>query len=189
MAVGEPKIPVGETKIPVGETKEPKVAEVKKLVNEQVNAGATQARRLVEEQTAQTRAAMEKTMDQANKAAESVFKAAEEAAEFGRGNLEAMTRATQAYVAGVQDLGRQTLAMVQGLTDHALQNARALAGVKSLKEATEIQANFTRTAFERTLSESAKLQETALKVAEQSFAPLSARVHVAMEKMARPVAA
>lgn len=136
-----------------------------------------------------TRTRMETIMDQASKSAESFFKVAEEAAEFGRGNVEAITRATQVYMAGVQDLGRQTFAMVQGLTDHALEGAKALSGVKSLQEAAQIQANYTRAAIEKSVNEGAKIGESALKLSEQAFAPLTARVTLAVEKFGRPIAA
>jgi hypothetical protein len=168
---------------------EPKVAEVKKLVSEAAQASVPPTRKLVDEGAAQARVNMEKSMEQVNKAAENIFRAAEEAAEFGRGNVEAVAKATQAYVAGVQDLSRQTMALFQGLNEQAIEGAKALSGVKSLKEAAEIQAGLTRAAVEKTFSEAARLQETALKVAEQSFAPLSARVTLAVEKLARPLAA
>jgi phasin family protein len=135
------------------------------------------------------RMTMETTMDQANKATEGFMKAAEQATEFTRGNLEAMTKATQLYVAGVQDLGKQTMAMLQGLADHGVAGAKALGTVKSLKEAAEIQATFTRAALEKSMAEGAKLQEAALKLAEASFAPLSARMTLAVEKFSKPLAA
>lgn len=129
---------------------------------------------------------MEIPMQQANKAAETMMKAAEEAAEFGRGNVEAMTKATQIYVAGVQDLGRQTFAIMQGLTDHALAGAKALSGVKSLHEAAQIQSNFARAAIEKSVAESAKLGEAALKLTEEAMAPITARMTLASEKAFRP---
>ncbi|RAI58515.1 phasin family protein [Roseicella frigidaeris] len=132
---------------------------------------------------------MEKTMEQVTKTADGLFKAAEEAAEFSRGNLEAVAKATQLYVAGVQDLGKQTLALVQGLTDHTVAGAKALGSVKSLKEAAEVQASFARTAMEKSFAETAKLQEAALKLAEASFAPISARMTLAVEKFSKPLAA
>ena len=133
---------------------------------------------------------MENTMQQANKATETMMKAAEEAAEFGRGNVEAITKATQIYVAGMQDLGKQTFAVMQGLTDHAIEGAKALSGVKSLHEAAQIQSNFARAALEKSVTETAKLGEQALKLTEQAFAPLTARFTVATEKLSRaPIAA
>jgi len=166
-----------------------KVVAVKRVAGESAQASAAYASMLVDESASRTRAGTEKTMEQVNRATENMFKAAEEAAAFGRGNAEALAKATQAYVAGVQDLSRQTMAMVQGLTDQALEGAKALSHVRSLKEATEIQAGLARATFERAIAETTKLQETALKVVEQSFAPISARVTLAVEKMSRPVAA
>ena len=166
-----------------------KPADVKKPAGETAAANAAYARMLVDESATKTRAGTEKTMDQANRTADSMFKAAEEAAAFGRGNVEALAKSAQAYVSGVQDLSRQTVAMVQGMADQAMQNAKALSGVRSLKKAAEIQAGLARAAFERTVGDATKLQETALKVAEQSFAPLSARMTLAVEKMGRPIAA
>jgi len=136
------------------------------------------------------RAILEKSaMTDMTKATEGLFKAAEEAAEFGRGNAEAMAKATQLYVAGVQDLGKQTLALFQGLSENAIQSAKAFSGVKSLKDVADLQASYTRTAVEKAFAESAKLQETALKLAETSFAPLSARMTLAVEKFSKPLAA
>jgi phasin family protein len=164
-----------------------KVAEIKK--GETAQAKAAYARMLVDESATDVRAKMEKGMDQVNRAADNMFKAAEEVAAFGRGNAEALAKSAQAYVAGVQDLSRQSMAMMQGLADQALESAKALSGARSLKEATEIQAGLVRASFERAVSEATKLQETALKVAEQAFAPLSARMTLAAEKLSRPLAA
>ncbi len=164
-------------------------ADVKKAITETEQANAAYVRMLADESAYGARTPKEKSMDQMNRAAGGMFKAAEEAAAFGRGNVEALAKSAQAYVAGVQDLSRQTAAMVQGLTEQALEGAKALSGVRSLKEATEIQTNLTRSAFERAVSETTKLQETALKVVEQSLAPLSARMTAAAEKMGRPIAA
>ena len=180
---------IAEVKTAEPKPAELKTADVKKLVTQAAETGAAQARKIIDTSAAQARSNMEKSVDQVNKAAEGVFKAAEEAAEFSRGNVEAVTKAAQAYVVGVQDLGRQSFALFQGLTDQALENAKALAGVKSLKEAAELQSSFARTAFEKSFSESAKLQEAALKLAETAFAPLSARVTIAVEKFAKPLAA
>lgn len=166
-----------------------KVAEVAKLTGETAQAKAAYASMLMDERALGAHAKTEKGMDQMNRAADTMFKATEEVAAFSRGNAEALAKSVQVYVAGVQDLSRQTMSMVQGLTDQTLESAKALSGARSLKEATEIQAGLARTAFERTVGDATKLQETALKVAEQSFAPLSARMTLAVEKMSRPIAA
>lgn len=151
--------------------------------------GTAQTKKLMEDGAVQARVAMEKGMEQATKTAEGFFKAAEEAAEFGRGNIEAMTKAAQTLTSGMQDLGKQYFAVSQALTDHALESAKALAAVKSLKEAADIQAAFAKASFERTMAETAKLQEAAYRVAEQASAPLTARMTLAVEKFGKPLAA
>lgn len=143
-----------------------KLAEVKKLVHDAAHAAP---------------AAVQRTT-------EGMFKAVEDVADFGRGNVEAMARATQLYVSGVQDLSRQSMALLQSLAEQAMENTRAIATAKSLKEAADLQASFARTAFERTAAEQARLQEAALRVAEQATAPITARMSAAFERFGRPTA-
>jgi phasin family protein len=159
------------------------------LVQNAATQGAAQAKKIIDDGASTARVAMEKSMEQATKSAEGFFKAAEEAAEFGRGNIEAFTKATQMLTVGMQDLGKQYFAMSQALTDHALESAKALAAVKSLKEASDIQAAFAKASMERAMAETAKLQEATFRLAEQAGAPLTARMTLAVEKMAKPIAA
>jgi phasin family protein len=132
---------------------------------------------------------MEQTMDQASKTVETFTKAAEDAAAFSRGNMEAFTQATQVYMAGVQDLSKQALSLLQGLTEHSLEGAKALGQVKSLKEAADIHTSYSRAAVEKSLAEGAKLQEQAVKLVEAAVAPLAARVTLAVETFGKPLAA
>ena len=112
-------------------------------------------------------------------AAEAFSEASTGAAEFGRGNLEAAAQSAQAYLTGMQDLGRRYAAAVQGLTQHALEGGQAFAGVKSLQDAMALQANLARASVERTLGEGAKLQQAALSLTEQVYAPLTRRATAA----------
>ena len=128
-------------------------------------------------------------MEQVTKQAETFMKAAEEAAEFGRGNVEAVTKSAQLFAVGFQDIGKQVFAVTQALTDHALESAKALAAVKSLKEAADIQAAFAKASMERSMSEAAKLQEATFKLAETAYAPITARYSLAVEKFSKPLAA
>ena len=159
------------------------------LVKDVASQGAAQAQKMIDNSAASAREAMEKNMEQVTKSAEGFFKAAEEAAEFGRGNIEAMTKATQTFTVGLQDLGKQYFAMSQALSDHAMESAKALASVKSLKEAADIQAAFAKASMERAMAETTKLSEAAFRLAEQAGAPLTARMSLAVEKMAKPLAA
>lgn len=139
-----------------------------------------------EESAAQPRTAMEKTMDQATRSTEGFYKVTEEAMEFGRGNMEAFTKATQAYVSGLQDLSKQAFAAMQAINEQALQNAKAVASAKSLKEAAELQTSFAKAQLEKSVAEATRFNEATFKLAEQASAPIAARMTLAMERMTRP---
>jgi hypothetical protein len=129
------------------------------------------------------------TMNQMTITTEAFSKAARDAAEFGRGNLEALAQSAQAYVQGTQELARQALALAQDLNAQAVEGAKALVGAKSLKEAAELQAQVARTALDRAAGESARLQQAAFQVVERAFAPLAQRAAAALPPAARPLAA
>lgn len=166
------------------------MAQMKNQVVSKVAAeAAVQAQKVINDGAAQARVAMENKVEQMTKGAEGIFKAAEDAAEFGRGNVEAFTKAAQTWASGSQDLARQYMALAQGLTDHAMEGAKALSGVKSVNEAAELQAKFAQAALEKMVAEGTKLQEASVKLAESAFAPVNARMTMAMEKLAKPLAA
>ena len=111
-----------------------------------------------------------------------MIKTTEEFVSFNQGNLEALVKSGQIWFAGVQDLSRQVAATAQASFEQGLANFKAFSAVKSLKEAMELQSSLTRSAIEKTLSESGKLTDASLKLTEQTIAPLAARVSLAVEK-------
>ena len=101
---------------------------------------------------------------------------------FGQGNLEAFLKAGQIWAAGVQDLSKAVTATAQAQLDETLATVKALAGVKSLKDAVDLQTTLARASVEKAVAEAGKLTDASLKLAEQTFAPLTARVSLAVEK-------
>ena len=159
-------------------------AETVRKVAEQ---NAAQVEKAIETGAANTLNTLEKTpMDQMTQTADTMQKGAEDVAEFGRGNVEAFTKATQTYMAGLQDLSRQAFSMMQGFGEQSIENAKALSSVRSLKEAAELNTAFVKSAMEKSVSETTKLNEAAFKLAEQASAPIAARWTLAMEKMTKP---
>src|SRR5690349_15316779 len=92
------------------------------------------------------------------KPATEVFsKASNAAVQFGHGNLEAIAQSTQIYLTGMQDLSRQYVTTVQGLTQHAFEGSKAFASATSLKDAMTVQMNLTRASVQLALGEAAIL--------------------------------
>jgi phasin family protein len=113
---------------------------------------------------------------------------AEELLTFGQANIEAFVKSSQIWATGLQDLGKTVADSAQAQIEHTVSTFKALAGVKSLREAAELQSTLARTAFEKAVADSGKLTDASLKLAEQALAPITARMTVAAERFGRPVA-
>jgi phasin family protein len=116
---------------------------------------------------------------------EKAMKTAEELVAFSQGNFEALVKSGQIWAAGVQDIGKQIAANAQASFDETVSTFKAMSGVKSLKDAFDLQASLARSTLEKTMAESGKLTDASMKLTEQVFAPLTARFSLAMEKFSK----
>jgi phasin family protein len=121
---------------------------------------------------------MTHTMDKA-------MKTAEEFVTFGQGNLEAIMKSNQIWMTGLQDMSKAFAATAQAQMEETVSTMKTFAGLRSLKDAMDLQTSFARTSFEKAMSESGKITESSLKLAEQAMAPITARVTIAMEKFGK----
>ena len=113
------------------------------------------------------------------------IKTAEDFVAFSQGNLEAVIKAGQIWAAGVQDLSKTFAASAQAQVEETLATVKALSSVKSLKDAVELQTTLARASLEKAVTETSKLTDASVKLAEQTLAPLTARVTLAVEKFGR----
>jgi phasin family protein len=116
---------------------------------------------------------------------EKAMKTAEELMSFSQGNLEAMVKCGQIWAAGVQDIGKQMAASARASFDETMSTFKAFTSVKSLKDAFDLQSSLARSTMEKTLAESGRLTDASLKLTEQTLAPITARVSLAVEKFAK----
>lgn len=154
---------------------------------EQSANGSEQTVNVLRDGMAQATAGFEKTQARVKEGVDKAMKTTEEFVSFGQGNLEAIMRSGQIWAAGVQDLSRQVTAAAQASFAESLATFKALMAVKSLKDAIELQSNLARSTLEKALAESGRLTDASFKLTEQTLAPLTARVSLAMEKFAKPV--
>lgn len=136
---------------------------------------------------AQATAGFEKTQAKVKEGVEKAMKTAEEMMAFNQGNLEACVKSGQIWAAGMQDLHKQMAATAQASFEETMATFKAMSGIKSLKDAFDLQASLARTTLEKSLTESGKLTDASFKLAEQAMAPITARVTMAVEKFAKPV--
>ena len=110
-----------------------------------------------------------------------VLKTGEKVTEFGKGNLEAVMKSGQILTSGLTEMSRLMVENARTGFEEAMSVFKAATSVTSVKEAIELQSNFARTRMEKVVSQSGQLTEHSLKIAEQAFAPISARVNAAVE--------
>lgn len=112
---------------------------------------------------------------------EKAVKQSEELMSFTQGNLEAMMKASQIYATGFQDISKHLAASSKASLEEAMAFSKSLMGVKSVKEAIDLQTGFAKTSIEKVVTESNKLTDATVKLAESAIAPLTARVSLAVE--------
>jgi len=129
------------------------------------------------------------TKDHVEKTSEAMFKGYDQMNTFGKENLEAVVASGSIYAKGVENLSKEVFALAQSSFETSMNLAKAFMGVKSLREAVDLQSDLSRTQFDKLMADSAKLAELSLKVANEAFQPIQARINVAVEKMMKPAAA
>ena len=130
-------------------------------------------------------AGIEKTQTELKANMDKAFKTAEEFVSFGQGNVEAVVKSGQIWAAGVQEFSKSFASLAQAQMDQTVSAWKALSGVKSLKDAMDLQSNLARTSIEAAMNETGKLTDASMKLAEQTIAPITARVTLAVEKFGR----
>ena len=139
----------------------------------------------LKEGVAKATAGFETTQATMKEGMQKAMKTAEDMVAFGQGNLEAVMKSGQIWATGMQDISKQMAASAQAVFDQTFSTFKTLTGVKSIKDAFEIQSSFARSAIEKTVADSGKLTDASFKLTEQAMAPLTARVTLAVEKFGK----
>nr|WP_294502370.1 phasin family protein [uncultured Rhodopila sp.] len=156
-------------------------APVEETVGKTIEATVTSLKAGVAKATA----SIEATQAQVKQGVEKAVTTAEELVAFNQANLEAIVKAGQIWAAGIQDLSKHLAATAQASLDESIATFKALSGVKSLKDAVDLQTAYARATLEKTLAESGKLTDASIKLTEQALAPITARVTLAVEKLSK----
>jgi len=104
---------------------------------------------------------------------------------FGKANLDALAASSQIWAAGVQDLMKQFASAVSASYEESVATFKALSGAKSVREAIDLQSTLGQAAIVKATAESRKLIDASIKLTEQTLAPLTTRVTVAVEGFAK----
>jgi phasin family protein len=110
-----------------------------------------------------------------------MMKSTEELVAFSQANMEAFVKSGQIWSAGMQELTKQIASSAKASFDESVSTFKAMSTAKSVKEAMELQSTFAKSALEKAMAESNKLTDASIKLTEETLAPITARVTVAVE--------
>jgi hypothetical protein len=107
-----------------------------------------------------------------------------EIASFSQGNVEAIMRSGQVLAAGWQGIAKIMAGTAQAQLDQTMATWKALVSVRSLTEAMDLRASLPQTSFETAFAQTGKLTDASIKLVEQTMAPITERLTLAVEKFA-----
>jgi phasin family protein len=109
-------------------------------------------------------------------------KVAEELADLTRANVEALVESGRVAAEGARSIGQDVVAKSRENVEQTADVIRTLAEAKSPTEYLQLQSDFARASFDRLVSESSKLTESMVKLAGQTFQPLTNRATANAER-------
>jgi phasin family protein len=108
-----------------------------------------------------------------------------EATEFAKGNVEALVESGKILAAGAQDLGKGYIEEAKSAYETLSADLKEMAAIKSPTELFQLQGKIARRNFDAFVATGSKTTEAVIKLASDSFAPISGRVNLAAEKLAK----
>ncbi len=129
--------------------------------------------------------AMSEIQDRAKEAYEQTSGMAGEASEFTKGNVEAMVESGKILSSGVQDMSKTYIDEAKSAFETMTADMKEMAAVKSPTELFQIQGKLMRRNFDSMVAFGSKSSEAMVKLANDTMAPLSGRMSMAADKVAK----
>ena len=136
-----------------------------------------------EDFTAKITTAVAEAQDKAKAAFEKGQSVFAEAGEFTKGNVEALVESGKILAAGLQTLGKDYVAEGKTAFETMTADVKELAAVKSPTDFFKLQGEILRRNFDAVVASGSKHSEVVVKLAGDTFAPISTRVSLAVEKV------
>ena len=108
-----------------------------------------------------------------------------EMADYSRGNVEAAMESARILAEGVQTMGRETVEESKSAYETMAEDMRKLAAAKSPTEFLQLQGEFFRRSIDTAVTQGSKNTEAFLRLTNEAFAPVSNRMSVAMDRVAK----
>ncbi|WP_260580606.1 phasin family protein [Sphingopyxis sp. PET50] len=121
--------------------------------------------------------------EKAKEAMAKTSKLAEEAVEFNKANVEALVESGKIAAKGIETLGQEGVTFARKSFEDTTAALKGYTAVKSPTEFFKLYAENSKKAFDAAVAQTSKTSELVVKLANDSFAPISNRVSVITSKM------
>lgn len=108
-----------------------------------------------------------------------------EMTDFAKGNVEAIVESGKIFAGGAQDLGKTYVEEAKSAYETLTGDLKEIAAIKSPAELFQLQGKIMRRNFDALVATGSKNTEAVMKLANEAFAPITGRVNVAAEKLAK----
>ncbi|MFC3098433.1 phasin family protein [Alteraurantiacibacter palmitatis] len=108
-----------------------------------------------------------------------------EMTEMAKGNVEALVESGKILAAGVQDMTKSYAEEAKAAYETMTADLKEMASVKSPTELFQLQGKILRRNFDAMMASTSKAPESAMKLANDVMAPITARVNLAVEKISK----
>ena len=155
----------------------PSITELKEVIM------ATQMKDYTETMTDQMNEAVNDMQDRSKAAYDKSTEMMSEMSDFAKGTAEAMVESTKILAGAMQDMGKTYADEAKSAYEQMTADLKEMAAVKNPTELFQLQGKIMRRNFDALVSTTSKNAEMLMKLSNDAFAPLSARMNVAAEKM------
>jgi len=101
----------------------------------------------------------------------------EKISEYYKANYDAMMESQAVLTKGFEEFSKQVVALTQASLESAAAVTKAAISAKSVTDLVTLQTDYSKASFEKLLTDSSKLGEFGVKLANEAIAPVSARVN------------
>lgn len=161
----------------------PKRAAVAAKATEIKDTIMTKAKTTAADYTASVKDGLATAQERAKAAYDKGSELAAEMGEFSKGNLEAVVESGKILAAGVQSIAKTQFEDAKAAVEVLTADVKEMTSVKSPTEFVQLQGKYASRNFDAAVAQLSKTTEAWVKLANDSFAPISSRAAVAMEKV------
>lgn len=140
-------------------------------------------KKFAEDAKARTEALTAEINEKAKDAFAKSSKLAEEAVEFNKANIEALVESGKIAAKGIETLGQEGVAFARKNFEDTTAALKGYTAVKTPADFFKLYAENSKKAFDAAVAQTSKTSELVVKLANDSFAPISNRVSVITSKV------